>query len=115
MHGALAYGEPADEIMRVLARCPRRVTDSGMHQIELEIPATGEAGPVVRAMMRAEAQLLIEDADSFSAYEECRTPEQRGADAFMAVVDAAASALAALRDHRRNPRERNTDRPGHPS
>ena len=98
MQSALAYGEPADEIVRVLARCQRCVTDSGMHEIELEMPPT-EAGPVVRAMMRAKAELLIEDADSFDAFEERRTPEQRGADAFMAVVDAAASALAAVRDH----------------
>jgi len=43
-----------------------------------------EAKPVIRALMRAEAACLLEDADSDDPT--YRTPEQRMCDAFLDVV-----------------------------
>lgn len=43
--------------------------------------------------MRAEAGLLLEDADAFVSLKRLRTPEQRRADALVELVEAAATAL----------------------
>lgn len=78
--------------MRTLAKSDHRITDSGMHHFDLEMSPT-EAGPVVRALMRAEAELLMDDADTFEPSSEWRTPGQRRADALLEVVMAATEAL----------------------
>jgi hypothetical protein len=45
------------------------------------------ASPFLRALMRAEAELLIEDADSLGTpHENHRTAEQRAADALVRLV-----------------------------
>lgn len=92
MEDATIYGESARAILGTLAKSKHRVADSGMHTFHLRMTPT-DAGPVARAIMRAEAELLLEDADAFDSLGECRTPEQRRADAFVEVVEAAAAAL----------------------
>jgi hypothetical protein len=48
------------------------------------------ATPFVRAMMRVEAELLLEDADALRAgrYKEQRTCDERAVDAFLRLTEA---------------------------
>lgn len=92
MKDATVYGESARTIMTTLMRSDRRITPSGMCEFELALEPE-ESGPVVRAMWRAEAELLIEDAADFDPYEISRTEEQRRADAFVRLVERAGAAL----------------------
>ena len=80
MKDATIYGESARAVLGTLARSKHSVTDSGMHNFHLRLTPT-ETGPVARALMRAEAGLLLEDADAFDPLKKCRTPEQSRADA----------------------------------
>jgi len=64
-----------------------------MHKFDIRL-SPDEAGPVWRAVMRAEAALLLEDADHIGPLAiDLRTPEQRRADALFAVVTEAAEAI----------------------
>jgi len=92
MSDATVYGEPAEAILATLSKSNQRSSDSGMHELDLRMPPN-EARPLVRALMRAEAELLLKDADAFDPTREGRTPEQRRADALLEVVTAAAAAL----------------------
>lgn len=93
MKNATVYGESARGILAAMSKSDRSVGDDGMHRFDLPMTAD-EATPVVRALMRAEAELLAADADAFDPQAEIRTAEQRRADAMVAVVTSAAEALA---------------------
>ncbi|MEZ5245456.1 MAG: hypothetical protein R2707_10195 [Acidimicrobiales bacterium] len=49
----------------------------------------------MRALFRAEAELLLIDAETFDPVGPTRTPEQRRADALIEIATAAAAALEA--------------------
>jgi hypothetical protein len=78
------YGEHIDDLFpafRAFANASS-INDDGMFASEVDLePAVGR--PLLRAMMRVETELLLEDAEALrsGAYED-RTPEQRAADAF---------------------------------
>jgi hypothetical protein len=56
------------------------------YDARLDMPA---GAPLLRAVLRAEAELLIEDADRLDDPEyEGRSPEQRRSDAFRRMVEA---------------------------
>ena len=86
------YGESARAILRTMSKSERGIGGDGLYRLRLTMPAD-EAGPVTRALMRAEAELLQHDADEFDPGRDTRTPEQRRADAMVEVVSAAAAAL----------------------
>lgn len=90
--GSTVYGESALALLSTLAKADFSVTEDGMSQMELTMEPH-EAPPVLRAVMRAEAELLLSDADELAPHElDRRTPEQRQADALFAVVMAASKA-----------------------
>ena len=64
MRDAMIYGESAHAILTAMSKNDHRITGSGMHEFDLRM-TPDEAGPVVRALMRVEAELLIKDADAF--------------------------------------------------
>lgn len=83
----LVCGEPSDAVARALLRFKWRKSRDGMVHLEGEMDAD-TAAPLTAALMRAEAELLREDADliSTTAQPDPRTPAQRRADALMLVV-----------------------------
>lgn len=89
---ALVAGEPADRIMAVLARSDMGRSEAGMATISSTVQP--DEVFVLRALMRLEAELMLEDADSYhSGHDELRTTGQRCADAFALLVERAAEAL----------------------
>ena len=99
---AVVYGESADDILRALSKSDWNITDDGMYHFDVCL-SLDEAGPVCRAVMRAEARLLCEDADHCGPLsDDIRTPEQRAADALFAVVTEAAEAIGLPRTRRRS-------------
>jgi hypothetical protein len=89
----LLYGERIDDVVPALKALfdAGSIDEDGMFAYSVELPpAVG--GPLCRAMMRAEAELLLEDAEAlrFGTYED-RTPEQRAADALVRLVDTMAA------------------------
>ncbi len=63
--------------------------------LEFDLSLTpAEAGPFMRALMRAEAELLMSDANAYESTNPCRTPEQRRADDLLQIVASASAALA---------------------
>jgi hypothetical protein len=89
----LLYGERIDEVVPALEAVldAGSIDEDGMFAYSVVLPpAVG--GPFRRAMMRAEAELLLEDAEALQSgtYED-RTPEQRAADALVRLVDTMAS------------------------
>ena len=91
---AEAYGESAHAILGALSRTKHLgTTPSGMHTFEFLLTPE-ESGPVVRALMRAEAALLIADADVFEPAAPMRTPDERRVDALLEIVTSAAAAVS---------------------
>lgn len=89
----LVFGESARAILDALSQGEHRSTSNGMVEFDLHL-SKEEAPPLVRAMMRAEAQLLLDDADAFGEETPLRSPEQRCCDALLELVTAATAALA---------------------
>ncbi len=89
---AESYGESAQTILSAMAKSEHHETASGMHHLDLSL-TPAETGPLFRALMRAEAQLLMSDADAFEPTNPLRTPEQRRVDALVEIVTTAAAAL----------------------
>jgi hypothetical protein len=84
---ALVAGEPVDVLVAALLQCKPRLLNDGCWRIDTMLDApTGT--PLARALMRTEAELLAQDADDLRPDHLVpeRTPEQRRADAFMALV-----------------------------
>lgn len=77
---ALIFGETADELGRELARFEGHLDGTFDLAIEAE-------GPFMRALLRAEAELLVADALAMQVgtYTE-RTPNERRADALAFVI-----------------------------
>lgn len=86
------YGESARAILDALTGTEPTIDPDGMYQFNWTLKPD-EAGPVARAITRAEAALLLADAGSCDIISEARTPEQRRADALVEVVTAAAHGL----------------------
>ena len=90
--GSTVYGESALALLSTLAKADFSVSGDGMSQMELTMEPH-EAPLVLRAVMRAEAELLLSDANKLAPHGlNVRTPEQRQADALFAVVMAASKA-----------------------
>jgi hypothetical protein len=89
----LVGGEPCLVLADSLASLKLGKERNGM------VPLKGTVNQhVVRAFMRFEAKLLLEDADSLAAGDAVdRTPAQRRADAFVALMKAVAEKCAELR------------------
>jgi hypothetical protein len=92
----LVAGEPVGILAEALSRLQPVPSDDGMVHFELELEGALGA-PLARALMRVEAELLTNDAERIVAGspEEGRTPEQRRADALVALVLRVGDALAA--------------------
>ena len=89
-----SYGESARVVLAALSKSENLgTTPTGMHQFEFSLTPE-ETGPVFRALMRAEAALLIADSEAFKPTGPLRTPDQRRADALLDVVTSAAAALS---------------------
>ena len=87
----LVYGERLGDLRPVLRAITQRahLVDEGMFVFEGRFePHT--ATPFIRALMRAEAELLLEDADALQPgrYEEQRTSDQRAVDALVRLAQA---------------------------
>ena len=85
-------GEPIDLLSEAVARFEYAQGRDGMVHLELRLePRLGD--PLLRALMRIEAELLLEDADRFgNPDEEPRTHAQRGADALVLLTERMANA-----------------------
>lgn len=95
MKDATAFGESARTLLATLSKCDTSEDDeTGMVCFGLSM-SPEEAGPVIRALFRAEAELLLIDAETFDPMGPTRTPEQRRADALVEIGTAAAAALEA--------------------
>jgi len=91
---AESYGESARAVLAALSKSETRgTTPTGMHRFEFSLKPE-ETGPVFRALMRAEAALLIADAEAFKPTGPLRTPDQRRADALLDVVTSAAATIS---------------------
>ena len=88
-------GESAREILNLAAeRFELRAGDDGMTHFEFDAPVD-EIAPLVRAIMRVEAELLVAEAAVVGTpAERWRTPDQRRCDAFMTLIVRASDALS---------------------
>jgi hypothetical protein len=83
----LVAGETVISLFDALKGGKQWMSDDGMGHVKLELdPAV--AAPLARALIRVEAELLLEDADGISKDNlfPPRTARQRRADALMALV-----------------------------
>ncbi|MGH8859945.1 MAG: hypothetical protein ACRDVG_01715 [Jatrophihabitantaceae bacterium] len=83
--GITVFGEPAAEIAATMSTFVRHSVKNG----RVKISGTSDgSGPFLRAMYRAEAELLRADADAMAdgTYEH-RTPAQRRHDALLLIVE----------------------------
>lgn len=80
-------GESLDDLARALRNVKSTTRPNGSVHIRLRMERN-VAPPLLRAVMRIESELLLEDADRLSGDSACdtRTPEQRGADAFVELA-----------------------------
>ena len=87
----LVYGERLGALLPILRALTKSsfLNKRGMCEFHGEFPAN-DAMPFFRALMRAEAELLLEEADALEVkrYNERRTNDQRSADAFVRVAEA---------------------------
>lgn len=80
-------GEPAHQLVQALSQFKRTPSNDGMVHFEVQLDA-GLGTPLQRAIMRIEAELLLQDADSLTpaSSRELRTADQRRADALIGLV-----------------------------
>jgi len=79
-------GERVDTLVQALQQIKLKKAPNGMTKVSgrLESPL---ADPFFRALMRVQAELLLQDADRLGSENwEDRTHEQRAADAFVALA-----------------------------
>ena len=95
---ATVYGEKVGDLgpaFKLMAE-GGRFDDVGGFHLDVRLPPDA-AAPMVRAVYRAEAELLLEDAERLDAISPLdRTDEQRRADAWMCVVRGIGMALGAV-------------------
>jgi hypothetical protein len=84
MSSNLIMGESADDIVTEMRQMKLSKYADGSGQLD---GAVDSEGPFVRALMRAEAELLVADAAamSFGTYED-RTPDERRHDALLLIL-----------------------------
>lgn len=92
----LVFGESTAELVAELLQVHIEPDDgNGMTGVS---GSFASAGPLIRAIFRAEAELLLADADAMAAGARVnRLPEERTADAFVLVAVRAAEAVAAAK------------------
>ncbi|ONM47586.1 DUF222 domain-containing protein [Nocardia donostiensis] len=79
-------GERRDDLLRALSYVSTESRDDGSYIVNGDLPPE-VAPPFIRAIMRVEAELLLHDAEFVTIDEgEPRTPEERRADAFLALA-----------------------------
>ena len=88
------FGESAAELLRVFTTMDYEDDDDGGFYYEREVTPEDSA-LFTRAMMRAEAKLLLSDADAFEPYSACRTSSQRQDEVFDHVISNAFRAVEA--------------------
>ncbi|AVH21871.1 DUF222 domain-containing protein [Nocardia cyriacigeorgica] len=82
----LIAGERRDDLLRALSYVSTESLDDGSYIVNGDLPPE-VAPPFIRAIMRVEAELLINDAELVTVDEgEPRSPEERRADAFLALA-----------------------------
>ena len=80
----LVAGERRDELIAALLEARLSPAGEGWVRLNMDVPANC---PLIRALMRVEAELILMDADAMSSGRfEPRTSDQRRADAFMALA-----------------------------
>lgn len=92
-HPAMIAGELTTDLARAIAEFETSENSDG--SIHLQADMDQEIGdPFARALMRVEADLILQDADKVGSdgYEE-RTPSQRRADALVELVTRCAEAM----------------------
>ena len=87
MNHPLVYGEALSDLMPGLIRFRKalHIGPDGRYRAAAELPAE-EAAPLARALKRAEAEMLLEEADSWPDGGPEPTPSQRTADALLRLV-----------------------------
>jgi len=99
IHDRIVYGERVSALMPgLIAFGDAAFIDAeGMYRSSVILdPVVGE--PLARALMRAESELLLEDAERIGTEAtDGRTPDQRRADAFVRVVVATGKSRASSR------------------
>ncbi len=84
--GRTVAGEPIQLLARALRRFEVRRRRAGSAFLDVKLPPDLSL-PLLRALMRIEAELLTDEANRLSAtYPDPRTDEQRRADALMALA-----------------------------
>ncbi|MET8797841.1 hypothetical protein ABZV91_15565 [Nocardia sp. NPDC004568] len=82
----LVAGEHRDDLLRALTYVSTESLSDGSYVVNGDLPRE-VAPPFIRAIMRVEAELLLHDAEFVTIDEgEPRTPEERRADAFLALA-----------------------------
>ncbi|WP_330250781.1 hypothetical protein OG874_31905 [Nocardia sp. NBC_00565] len=82
----LVAGERRADLERAMTYVSTESQPDGSYIINGDLPPD-VAPPFIRAIMRVEAELLLHDAELVTVDEgEPRTPEERRADAFVALV-----------------------------
>jgi hypothetical protein len=95
MSELMVLGERCTDIADELAGMDMRFLPNGMARCTARMRADG---PLVRALYRAEAELLLADAtDMADGRYVGRTPEQRRADAFLELVSRFTKAFSRTR------------------
>jgi len=94
----VVYGERVDDLLPGMFALRDSMVvgrDGGYHFSATLEPGTGN--PLRRALMRAEAELLLKDADAVgTTQDEDRTYEQRAADALVRLVTEMANGVPAI-------------------
>lgn len=89
----LVAGEPVSELVRAFLEFEMSERADGRYHIDADL-GPDVAAPFVRALMRVEAELLLEDADAWGTEQyKDRTPPQRSADALVELITRCGAAV----------------------
>lgn len=88
------FGESARDIARTFANMKVEACDDGMYSLDATFKK-GDGLPLFRAVMRAEAELLLDDADELGISDMFREPDNRRAEALVLVITRASDAIEA--------------------
>ena len=95
MTSTSVHGEPLAILMEALEHVELKPTRSGLSRLTMRLEPR-LAQPLFRALMRAQAELMLSDGDRLGqARYEDRTHDQRAADAFVALTRRIADAARA--------------------